>query len=468
MQSHFLRFTVFMISLIFLVVVSGCGSQTDRLRNALPDATSTTVSQPAAQDSAAPAAPSPAATTQPTPNPSPTATPTATPVADAVVKNVGFAQDGSQVGFAFLIENPNAGHAFEDTRYQLAAYSSETVVATDSGSLPLIGPERTVGVGGDLYLDSEAEIDRIEVQLAQGDAVAATADELPPFQAENLSFYESVVSQKVSGVVRNPYDVALDELYVGIVLFDETDTIIGGGFTFVPFVLASGASAFDTSVTTSAPPARIEAYPVLSNLSVWQERDAANVPPLTLVEQGWGQDGSQVGFGFIVENPLTDQALERSQYLAVAFADDGSVLDADSGYISLLLPSQRIGWGGDLYVPDETIVARVEVQVYPGVATASEALPEFTGANATYQAGQFSDRVTGQIANPYDADVTDIRASAIVRDAAGTIVGGGFTFVDFVPAAGTAAVEVSVTAGGDVAVAELYAALSALSDIGDE
>ncbi len=51
--------------------------------------------------------------------------------------------------------------------------------------------------------------------------------------------------------------------------------------------------------------------------------------------------------------------------------------------------------------------------------------------------------------------------------AADQIIGGGFTFLDFVPAAGSAAVSVPVTTNGEPARVELYAALSALSQVGD-
>ncbi len=51
--------------------------------------------------------------------------------------------------------------------------------------------------------------------------------------------------------------------------------------------------------------------------------------------------------------------------------------------------------------------------------------------------------------------------------AANQIIGGGFTFLDFVPAAGSAAASVPVTTNGEPARVELYAALSALSQVGD-
>jgi len=54
--------------------------------------------------------------------------------------------------------------------------------------------------------------------------------------------------------------------------------------------------------------------------------------------------------------------------------------------------------------------------------------------------------------------------SAIAYDEAGEIIGGGFTYLDFVPANGKAAVEVSITSTGIPATTELYAIVSGLSD----
>ena len=52
-------------------------------------------------------------------------------------------------------------------------------------------------------------------------------------------------------------------------------------------------------------------------------------------------------------------------------------------------------------------------------------------------------------------------------DAADQIIGGGFTFLDFLPPQANAAVIVPINVGAEPARVELYAALSALSQIGE-
>lgn len=55
----------------------------------------------------------------------------------------------------------------------------------------------------------------------------------------------------------------------------------------------------------------------------------------------------------------------------------------------------------------------------------------------------------------------------VAYDEAGKIIGGGFTFVDFVSPKGTAPVEISATMSGTPAKIELYPTLSGLSVIGN-
>ena len=67
---------------------------------------------------------------EPTPTPEPT-TPPATPTPQAEPSNVvaqGFGLDGRELGFAFFVENPNAGFAIEDAQYQIAAYNDAGAV----------------------------------------------------------------------------------------------------------------------------------------------------------------------------------------------------------------------------------------------------------------------------------------------------------------------------------------------------
>ncbi len=103
------------------------------------------------------------------------------------------------------------------------------------------------------------------------------------------------------------------------------------------------------------------------------------------------------------------------------------------------------------------------VQALPDRWSASPTVPKFTFANVTYIDDRFSSKVTGVMTSPFTKDYKSIRVSAIGLDGSGAIVGGGFTFVDFAPAGGQAAVSVSYT-GAKPATVVLHAQLTNLSN----
>ena len=55
------------------------------------------------------------------------------------------------------------------------------------------------------------------------------------------------------------------------------------------------------------------------------------------------------------------------------------------------------------------------------------------------------------IKSPYKKDASQLRVSALAFDGPGAIIGGGYTYLDFVPAEGQAAAEVSVVTSGQPA-----------------
>jgi hypothetical protein len=72
--------------------------------------------------------------------------------------------------------------------------------------------------------------------------------------------------------------------------------------------------------------------------------------------------------------------------------------------------------------------------------------------------------VTGQITNPFDWDLESVRVWAVLYNEAGEFIGGGYDYVSFIPANGTAAAEVYVDGLRDPASVELVAALEYFDD----
>jgi hypothetical protein len=460
-SSHFLAPVVALA--IAITASLACGdTTTERLQEAAEEPTSIiTIAEPTTAPTGDVGVETEPTSTLP---PSPTATPV--PEAEAIqVVAQGFSQDERDLGFGFLVENPNAGLAFENSQYQIAAYDdADTVLETDSGYIELILPGQTLGVAGTMWLDEGVMVSKLEVQLLEGDSTPT--EPIPTFEVESSTYYAGEYSAAATGIINSPYSIPLQDIRVSAIAYDSGGEIIGGGFTYLNFILANGSTGVEVSVTTSGDVATVELYPTVTGLTfLWEETELPEgASAIALAKQGFGQDDQEIGFGMLVENPNGNFAIEDSQYHITAFAEDGHVLATEEGYVEIILPNQILGIAGTIYLIEDADVARVDAQILAGDFVESDPLPYFSAENVTYQPDEYIPQVTGQIVSPYSKDITDVRVSAILYNEAGEIIGGGFTYLDFAPANGKAAVEVSVTSSSIPATTELYATVSGLSE----
>ena len=377
----------------------------------------------------------------------------------------GYGQDEQSVGFAFIIENPNANVTIENSEYQAAVYAKDgSVLTSDDGYIEVILPGQTLGIAGDMTLsDKNVVVDHFEVQVKPG--AFTPAQPQPPFTTDKATFIKGDYSSSVTGIIKSPYENDASHVRASAVAYDDKGGIIGGGYTYVDFVPAGDQTGVSISTVTGSTPAKVEIYAAVSGLSQFDTTDSQAAQDVKLVASGFGQEGTQSAYGFLVENTNASVAVEKSQYQVTAFAKDGAVLCTDSGYIDLLLPEQKLGIAGDMSVPGkDTVIDHVVVQIKAGDLKPSESQPTFTSDNVTYLKGSYTSKVTGVIKSPYKKDASQLRVSALAFDGSGAIIGGGYSYLDFVPAEGHAAAEVSVVTSGEPAKAELYASLSGLSE----
>lgn len=443
-----------------------CGSsRADELASALPP-TEASGAEPTQPKTPKPT--EPRSTPRPTQTKAPTEPPaTATePVQGLELGAQGFGQDDRQLGYGFLVTNPNTGVAIERTQYQVAAYDAEGVVLeTDSGYIDVVFPGQTVGIGGTMFLDEGVTVAKIEAQVSEGDAEAS--DLTTTFEVSQVAHAKGDYFETARGVIGNPFTQDVSQLRVSAVAFDASGAVIGGGFSFLNFVQAGTTTGVEFSMNSAGDVARVELYPIPSGLSFFFTADDVPVGAKkpSVDKAGFGQDDRYLGYGALVTNPNADYALENTMFHVTYYGADDAVIGVDEGYLELLLPGQTVGLGGSDILEDGSQVARVDVQVLSLDYKESEALPTFTSENLSFQADRFSSTVTGQIVSPYTKDVTNIKAMAIAYNDAGDIIGGGFSYVDFVPAGGKAAVEVQVVVAGTPAKVDLYGVVSGLSDL---
>ncbi len=396
----------------------------------------------------------------------PTQTQSSLPPEDLKITDYGFGQEGRTVGYGFIIENPNQDWGIESSQYQIAAYDSAgVVVTTDSGYIEFVFPGQTTGKAGELYLDEGVLVDKIEVQINSGDPTISNLS--TDFIVTNEEYFPSDYYSYAIGEVANPFDKSITNLRLSAILYDDNMKIVGGGYTYLNFIPANSKTGVKLTVSGTTTTSKVKIYPAVSGLSSLLEGE--NYPegssPLNILKSGFGQDGESIGFGFIIQNDNSNYAIENSEYHITLYSGDEKVIGTAEGYIGTLLPNETLGIGGDAYLVNKQSVTKMVLQILDGDFVTSEILPTFTSKNVNFLANDYFPKVTGQIVNPYDKQITNVKVYAIAYDKDGNVIGSGFTYLDFLPANSTAAVDVTLTISGIPAAAELYATLSNLSDI---
>ncbi len=461
-------FIWFIPFLILIFVTLACGSSTsEKLQDSVsPIEESQTDSE---INSSFDDAPTETATKEPTeaPTEEPTEAPTVTPSKEIqkleLVKQ-GFGQDDSFGSYAFILENPNQNSSINNSKFQIAIYdANDTILTTESGYIDVVLPGQILGIAGDLYLDEGQVISKIEVQIKDGDP--ENADPMPTIETSNINYFIGDYFSYVTGEINNPYDIDLTDLRVSAILYDVAENIIGGGYTYLDFILANTSTGISILMEDYGDVNSIEIYPIISGWTFFESdsekpEDAAS---LSLTKFGLGNDAYGTGYGFLVENPNSNYTLEESQYHVTGYSADGSVLCTDEGYINSIFPNQILGIGGDLYPASDAVLDYIEIQIKDGKFVESEIVPFFTAENAQFINDAYFPKVTGTIVNPYTSDISDLIVNAIAYNEAGDIIGGGYTYIDFILAGGKTAAEVSITVSDVPASVELYATFSYLS-----
>lgn len=187
--------------------------------------------------------------------------------------------------------------------------------------------------------------------------------------------------------------------------------------------------------------------------------------PITVFSQGFGQNQQQLGYAFIIENPNQEIAIQNSHYQVAAYDANEAVVETDFGILDLILPGQKLGIGGSIYLNEGITVAKIEVQFSAGEAVITDLTAAFTTDKVVYSYDEYTSKVMGMVTNPFDRDLTDLKVYAVLYNDAGEIVGGGYSYLGFILAQGTTGVSLYVNGAGKVTRAELYPTISWFSSL---
>lgn len=199
----------------------------------------------------------------------------------------------------------------------------------------------------------------------------------------------------------------------------------------------------------------------------------APTPPapqgLQIVAKGFGQDGRWIGYGFVLQNNQSN-AIGDIEYQVAAYDAGGKVIDTDHSFVEIMYPGEQLGVGGDMVLPEGKEATRIEVQARssqaPNPDYAELGSNPLSASNVNYEPSEYFPTVTAEIINRLGQPITTVKVSAIIYDASGAIIGGGYGYLDFIPANDASAIKIAVHSNGQPARIDVYPMLTILSEIG--
>lgn len=188
--------------------------------------------------------------------------------------------------------------------------------------------------------------------------------------------------------------------------------------------------------------------------------------PKLLDKSLWVQEDTDVFVSFFLENPNSNVIIEGLEYTVYLYDASGTEIESDYNFLRWMFPNQAVGIVTTFYLSDESVtVDKVDIKwEYDDTISPEGFTDPFTWSNAVYWDNDSFPIVTGIINNVDSDTVTDARVNVLLLDTAGEIVGGGYSYVDFIPGNGYMGFYCYVDAYGDVASVELYPTLTYSTD----
>lgn len=175
---------------------------------------------------------------------------------------------------------------------------------------------------------------------------------------------------------------------------------------------------------------------------------------------GYDRDEPTAAYGFIIEN-VSDQTATDIRINVSAYDANGTALASDSHTVYVLRPGEKMGLGDEFFGEDLAgEIADLQVQVGEPSDYGMDDVPDegtLTAEGITTTADDYGLSTTFTVTSTYDQQIDSPYAYAIYRDAGGKIIGGSTGYLDFVPANGSSAGEISSwEAIPNVASTEVY------------
>ena len=376
---------------------------------------------------------------------------------ELILRNQGFFQSDDRLAFGFEVENPN-GIAVSDSSYAIQAYDASGLLAgTDAGRIPLMLPDQRLGIAGSMQLENRLDVESIRIQIATGGGVTVPA--LPDLAVLSVNYRPSKIYNRASGLIENRGSQDLEDIRVSALAYDADRQIIGSGYAFLSFLPSGATAGIDITMNTAEVVSQIDLYPRASLADLLNAAPVQSPPAAGIEVLGWGysQNGVEVGYGFLLENPNPYYNFVDIEYRVTLTNESKLVIAVDAGYIDRLAPRHQFGIGDHLFVDDGETVGAMMVQARPVQLQTTIPEPILVSAEVEVITSTVDTFVRALVLNPRQEAAKNVRVTALVYDDNHRIIGGGFDWVESIPAGGSTPVEIWVAVADTVADAEVYA-----------
>jgi len=362
----------------------------------------------------------------------------------------GFSAPATMIGYGFLVHNPNPSHAVINSVFNVTfTDASGGTIGTDKGSIAVLLPGQTLGIGSTCWFDTGVNIQSMDVQLTSGEAVVLT-EKLPEYEVKNASLGRLLGYTLARAEIASPYPANDNSPRISVVYYDANGKIIGGGSGYRAGLIGNSLNGVVISGIGSEGIDKFEVYAGLSAIPVMLPPELpVDFQLLLLKGSSFTQNEGFLTYNLVVENPNANYLVDRALYQVKAYNSDGALILAHQDLIFSLLPGQMLGISAKYALCEGDVVDHIEVEVSYGQYEPSTQTAYFSFEDAALQAGEGSAAISGTVRNLTNQDIKTINVTAIVYDNSGQIIGGGAQLVDLLPANGSLPVEFQALINGE-------------------
>jgi hypothetical protein len=226
-------------------------------------------------------------------------------------------------------------------------------------------------------------------------------------------------------------------------------------------VPTSETSGTVRTIPTSEPGAEPTSLPAIASSS--SSSDSMSDSVLVMKEPIYIQDERNLITVFLFEN-LDSDGVEDIEYTITVTDAAGTTLKTENGYIDFIAAGGKTGVASQMFLDEGMLADNVNIEwTYYMDAVGSEVNP-FSFSNSRYYCDPYWDRFTTVMTNNSATTYTYVRVDMLAYDAAGLVVGGGYTTLNFLPGNSSVGLSINGFVSDDPVTYEFFPKLNILSN----